>query len=146
MTNGAVRREDFFVTIRLGKFHRRSGTRALSRILFRGHGSGIETVAAEVAGEPAEISAAEKDRQPVNGNQPDGERFEAGARFAFFPLDRGMHLMDVRGLAVIHPLAPLVSWPALVHFFSSLAATGELAGAGEEAGAGAEVSFASLSS
>src|SRR5882724_1173208 len=156
MTDGAIGRENLFAAIGLRKFRRLFPSGTAGPLFLGRHESGIKTVAAEISREPAEISAAKKDREPVNRNEPDGERLEAGARFALFALDRGVDLMDVRRFAVVHPLAHVASSGRLVHFFSSLAgagegagdaaAAGDVAGAGEEAGAGTDVSFASLSS
>ena len=134
-----------FATIGLGEFGRLLATGTTRAVRFRLRDkSGIETVAAKVAGETSEVSAAEKDREAVNRNQPDRERFETDTRLAFLPLDRGMHLMHVRVFAIIHSLADATLGRVLVHFFSSLAGAGEDAGAGEEAGA--VVSFASFNS
>ena len=145
MTNRAVRRENLFAPIGLGKFRRLFATRtARAQLFWLRDKSGIETVAAKVAGETSEVSAAEKDREAVNRNQPDRERFETHARLAFLPLDRRMHLMHVRVFAIIHSLADATLGRVLVHFFSSLAGAGEDAGAGEEAGA--VTSFASFNS
>ena len=97
MTDGAVRRENLFAAIGLGKFLRlraartgRAGFRRTRRAAER-----IEPVAAEVSGKTPEIRAAEKDREAVDGDQPERERLEADARLAFLPLDRGVHLMHV---------------------------------------------------
>src|SRR5205823_3862119 len=144
MTNGAVRRENLFAAIGLGKFLCLFTSGTTRPLLFLWDDGRIERIAAEVSRETAEIRATEKDREPVDRNQPDGKRLETGARFALFPLDRGMYLMDIRVFSIIHSLPHVAAGRMLVHFFSSFAGAGDDAGAGEEAGA--EVSFASFSS
>ena len=60
-----------------------------------------------VAGAPVapEICAPKKDCQPVNRDQPNREWLGADAWFAFFALNRSVHLLDVGLFAVIHSLA-----------------------------------------
>src|SRR6476469_840320 len=147
MANGAVGRENLFAAIGLREFGGLFATRTVGPgFLVRRHESGIQTVAAEISREPAEICAAEKDGEAVNRDEPDRERFETGARLALLALNRGVHLVNVRRFAVIHPLAHVTDSRRVAHFFSSLAGAGDAAAAGDDAGAGAEVSLASLSS
>ena len=51
-------------------------------------------------------------------------------RFAFFALDGGVNLLDIRGFAIVHPLPDPMFWRrrVLVHF-ASLAGAGAVAGA-----------------
>jgi len=100
-----------------------------SRRDFRRHVAVIERIATEVSRETAEVRAAEENRETVNRDQPDGERLEADFRLRFFPLDRGMHTLDIFGLAVIHALPGAVLW--MVRFLPHFAA---LPGAGGAAG------------
>src|SRR5205809_3867635 len=65
----------------------------------------VKRVTAKISGVTTEIRAAKKYRQPVHCNQPNRERLSADARFAFFTLHSGMHLLHVRLFAVIHALA-----------------------------------------
>src|ERR1700676_5549702 len=148
MTDGAVRRENLFAAIGL----RQLGCLGLAWSSRSGFGwtrcaaERIEPVAAEISRKTPEIRAAEKDREAVDRNQPDGKRLEAGAGLALLALDGGVHLVDIRVFAVVHSLPNVAAGCALVHFFSSLAGAGDDAGAGEDAGAGAEFSLASFSS
>jgi len=65
----------------------------------------IEPAAAEIPGITPEIRASKKYRQSVDRDQPNRERLGADARFAFFALHSGMHLLDIGLFAVIHSLA-----------------------------------------
>ncbi len=85
----------------------------------------VEAVAGEIAGEPAEIGATEKDGEAVDGDEPEGERLQADARLQLFALDRGVDLLNVLGFAVIHALAGLPVWMLLVHFVCSPGGGGE---------------------
>ena len=51
------------------------------------------------------VCAAEEDCEPVNRDKPNREWLGADARFAFFALNGGVHLLDVGLLAIIHSLA-----------------------------------------
>src|SRR5207237_9867236 len=104
----------------------------------------IEPVAAEISRVTPEIGAAEKDREPVNGNQPNRERFKPDARFTFLALNGGVHLLHVRSFSVISSLTNerRAIGSLLVHFVPFPApgagdAAGEAGGAaaGEAAGA-----------
>src|ERR1700674_1197375 len=97
----------------------------------------IEPVAAEVSRIAAEVSAAAKDGEPVDRNQPERERLEADTRLALFPLNGGVNLSHVFRFTVIHSLPDAALWSgrALVHFASFAGAGDGDAAAGEEAGA-----------
>src|ERR1051325_1084034 len=105
MTDSAVRGENFLAAIGLGQFRRLFAARTLrSRFFVRWDQGRIKTVAAKISREPPEIGAAEKDREAINRDEPDRERFEPGARFPFFSLNRGVDLVDVGCFSVIHSL------------------------------------------
>src|ERR1700730_11908528 len=98
----------------------------------------IESVTAEVSRIAAEVSAAAKNGEAIDRNQPERKRFEADARLALFPLDGRVDLTHVFRFAVIHSLPDAALWSgrALVHFASFVGAgDGDAAAAGEEAGA-----------
>src|SRR5207248_1372225 len=70
---------------------------------------------------------------PCHSDQPDGKRFATHTRLTFFPLHRGMDILDVSDFAVIHTLAGmrLRWWSAFVHLGGGCppgAAEGEAAG------------------
>src|SRR5439155_26098913 len=77
----------------------------------------VKAVAAEISRITAEIGAGTKNRESVNSDQPNRERLESHARFAFFTLDGGVHFLDFGMLAVIHSLTRARLWRVLVHFF-----------------------------
>src|SRR5436189_2672736 len=137
MALGTVGREDFFATF--GGRHR-DGTLILGLTVFllraRCAAEWIKTIPAKISGITAEISAAKKDGQPIDRDQPDRERLEAGMRFAFFALDGGVNLLDILGFAIVHPLPDPTFWRrrVLVHFASFVGAGGGEAEV--EAGAG----------
>src|ERR1044072_2754168 len=103
---------------------------------------GVKAIPSKTSGNTPEVGAAEKDGQSVNRDQPKRERLEAGVRFSLFPLNGGVHLLDVLGFTVVHPLPDPAfgSGIVLVHFASFAGAgAGEVAAAGGEAGAAAVI-------
>src|SRR6266478_6277919 len=127
----AVGRENLFAAVARRKFSLLLlSLRSATFFRWRRSAHRIKAVAGKISGVPPQISAAGKNRDPVNGDQPDRKRLESNARLAFLALNRGVHFLDVRRFAIIHPLAGERGgiWSLIVHFFGG-------AGAGDPAGA-----------
>src|SRR5262249_25498464 len=134
MTGLTIGCKNFFPAITRGKFGLLFLSRGTSSFFCRWQSlHRIEAVAGKISRIPSGIRPAGEDRETINRDQPNRERFKSDARFAFLALDRGVHFMNVGGLAIIHPLASerWWLWSLVVHFFGG-------AGGGEPAGAAAE--------
>ena len=132
MASGAVRRENLFAPLRRRKFRLLSPTASTTRpFRFRRRKADIEAVAGKVSRIAAEIRAAKKDRESINGDEPNRQRFETNARLPFLTLDGRMDLLNVRMLSVICSLARARRGirRILVHFAAAFP------GAGGEGGA-----------
>ena len=92
----------------------------------RGAAKVIEPVTAEIPRITTEISAAEKDRETVNGDQPKRKRLASHPRFNFFPDNRSMSPAHLLCFAVIHSLPWRILWRLAVHFCASLAGAGAI--------------------
>ena len=137
MTDGTIGEEDFFAA--LGRGH---DTRTFILVLIaflvrtRCPTERVKTIAAETSGITAKISTAKKDGKPIDRDQPERERLEAGERFSLFALDGSVNLLDILGFTIVHPLPDPAFWRrrVLVHFASFVGAGGGEAEV--EAGAG----------
>src|SRR2546430_911916 len=65
----------------------------------------VKRFTAKISRVTAKISAAKKYCQSVHCDQPDGKRFATHTGLTFFPLHRGMDILNVSDFAVIHTLA-----------------------------------------
>src|SRR6266478_10226797 len=119
MTRLTVGRENLFAAVARRKFSLLLlSLRSATFFGRRRSAERIESVTGKISGVATEVSAAGENRDPVNGDQPDRKRLESNARFAFLALNRGVHFLDVRRFAIIHPLAGERGgiWSLVVHF------------------------------
>src|SRR5216110_1436390 len=131
----AIRGKNLLSAIMRRKFGCLLGALRSGNLFHCGHFTAvwIERFTAKISRVTAEISAAKKYCQSVHCDQPDGKRFATHTRLTFFPLHRGMDILDVSDFAVIHTLAGmrLRWWSAFVHLGGGCppgAAEGEAAG------------------
>src|SRR5260370_4843475 len=149
MTRLTVGRENLVAAVARRKFSLLLlSVRAASSFGRRRSPQRIESVAGKISRVAAEISATGKNRNSINGDQPDRKRLKSNARLAFLALNRGVHFLDVGRFAIIHSLASERRgiWSLIVHFFGGAGAGDPAGAAGGEPAGGAATPGACLTS